>query len=51
MIQNLQVPFDKGRLVFPIVPAAVIVYGFRNLIHALSGPEAGEGLISGAIFG
>jgi len=49
--QHHKVPFDKGRLVFPVVPAAVIVYGFRNLLHALSGPEAGEGLISGAIFG
>ena len=49
--QNLKVPFDKGRLVFPPVPAAMLVLLFRSIFHATSGFYIGEALMAGGIFG
>jgi len=49
--QHHKVPFDKGRLVFPVVPAAILVLIFRSIFHHLSGHDTGEALIAGGIFG
>ena len=46
-----KVPFDKGRLVFPPVPAAILVILFRSIFHATSGFYIGEALMAGGIFG
>ena len=44
-------PFDKGRLVFPPVPAAMIVLMIRAIFHFTNGYYAGEALIAGGVFG
>lgn len=49
--QHHKVPFDKGRLVFPLVPAAVLVLAFRALFQYLSGDSFGDGLMGGGVFG
>jgi len=49
--QHHKVPFDKGRLVFPPVPAAMLVLLFRSIFHATSGFHIGEALMAGGIFG
>lgn len=49
--QHHKVPFDKGRLVFPPVPAAIIVLMIRAIFHFTNGYYAGEALIAGGVFG
>jgi len=49
--QHHKVPFDKGRLVFPPVPAAVIVLLLRSLFQLTNGYYPGEALIAGGVFG
>lgn len=49
--QHHKVPFDKGRLVFPPVPAAMLVLLFRSIFHVTSGFYIGEALMAGGIFG
>lgn len=49
--QHHKVPFDKGRLVFPPVPAAILVLIFRAIFHLTNGFHNGEALIAGGIFG
>lgn len=49
--QHHKVPFDKGRLVFPPVPAAVLVLGFRVFFQFLCGNAVGDGLMAGGILG
>jgi len=49
--QHHKVPFDKGRLVFPPVPAAALVLLFRASFQFFCGNSIGDGLISGGLFG
>lgn len=49
--QHHKVPFDKGRLVFPPVPAAFLVMGFRTVFQFMCGNAMGDGLMAGGILG
>lgn len=49
--QHHKVPFDKGRLVFPVVPAGVFIMGFRAMFQILCGSARGDGIMAGGVLG